>query len=287
VTGAYNALMSLTGSGPFPATAVSPDLWRLVLESSHIEPLQLASAIERQVANGDLDFRSRLLIRDALHALAARLGQHKMAEWFDASSMGHRFTAILAEDLGPAGFPFLREQLMNVTKSETVMELLRELSLHIRQPTQLVIGGSIALILSGRLTRHTQDIDVVDEIPATIRDQHELLKRLASRYQLRLTHFQSPYLPTGWEQRIKSLDRFGTLNVQLVDELDVMLSKLFSDREKDRDDLRVVAASMPRERLVGRLQTAGAALLNEPRLRRNAADNWFIIYGEPLPVIGR
>src|SRR5688572_10779736 len=106
-----------------------------------------------------------------------------MAEWFDASPVGHRFTAILVEDLGPAGFPFLCEQLMDVTKPETVMQLLRELSLHIRQPTQLVIGGSIALILSERLARHTQDIDVVDEIPATIRDQHELLKRLASRYQ--------------------------------------------------------------------------------------------------------
>jgi hypothetical protein len=71
-----------------------------------------------------------------------------------------------------------------------------------------VIGGSIALILPSRISRHTEDIDVVDEIPKSLRDDHDLLTRLAARYGLRPAHFQSHYLPDGWESRVKPFGKF-------------------------------------------------------------------------------
>lgn len=48
-----------------------------------------------------------------------------------------------------------------------------------------------------------------------------------------LNHFQSHYLPAGRPDRVRSLGRFGKLDVFLVDVYDVLLSKLFSDRNKD------------------------------------------------------
>ena len=43
-----------------------------------------------------------------------------------------------------------------------------------------------------------------------------------------------------WLDRVHSLAPFGRLQVYLVDRYDVFISKLFSIREKDRDDVRVL-----------------------------------------------
>src|SRR5687768_16175766 len=102
----------------------------------------------------------------------------------------------------------------------------------------------MALILGERLTRRTEDIDVVDELPEVVRAERELLDGFTARYGLRVAHFQSHYLPMGWEARVRSLGRFGQLDVFLVDELDIAVGKLFSAREKDRDDLRVLAGQI-------------------------------------------
>src|SRR5438552_3985685 len=83
---------------------------------------------------------------------------------------------------------------------------------------------SAALILQGYLSRATDDIDVVDEVPAEIRSLHALLQDLRKRYGFHLAHFQSHYLPTGWEQRLHSLEPFGNLQIHLVDIYDVFLS---------------------------------------------------------------
>ena len=51
---------------------VADELWTLVLGRPQIDPDALAAAIVRAVLRGDLDFRTRLLIRDALEALLRR-----------------------------------------------------------------------------------------------------------------------------------------------------------------------------------------------------------------------
>jgi hypothetical protein len=125
---------------------------------------------------------------------------------------------------------------------------------------------------------------VVDEIPAELRAQHQLLDDLARRYLLRLTHFQSHYLPDGWQSRVHSLDTFGTMQVFLVDPLDVFVGKLFSVRTKDRDDLRVLRPTLDKARLVSRLQSSTNAFRADPRLRAAAEQNWFVLFGEALPA---
>jgi hypothetical protein len=264
-----------------PATA-SNELWQLI-DQPQIDAADLAAAIDRELARGQPDFRTRLLIRDAVNALKERWGDARVQRWLAASPAAAALRDLMNEKLGDPGFPSLGYRIVDQTKAETVLQFLRELGANVRQPTELIIGGSIALILPALLSRHTEDIDVVDEVPAQIRGQHELLEDLSKRYGLGLTHFQSHYLPSGWEKRIKPFGEFGKLRVSLVDEFDIMLGKLFSKREKDRDDLRVLAAQMDKSILQQRLETSGVKLLGEPDLRQNAADNWYILYGEKLP----
>ena len=142
----------------------------------------------------------------------------------------------------------------------------------------------MALILSGALSRRTEDIDIVDEIPLEIRSEHELLDHLAKRYGLRLAHFQSHYLPAGWASRLRLFETFGRLEVRLIDIYDIILSKIFSKREKDRDDLRALVTQIDKPLLARRMLDTTAALRQEPMLRSMAEENWYILYGEPLPT---
>jgi len=172
---------------------------------------------------------------------------------------------------------------MKTTRRETILQFLRELSEQIDTPTQLIIGGSSALILHNLLSRSTEDIDVVDEVPRTLRSEHRLLRRLSDRYGLSLAHFQSHYLPEGWETRTKYLDRFGSLEVRLVDCIDIFLGKLFSRREKDRDDLRALSSQLDRSQIERRLESAGQSMLADQSLRDAAERNWRIVFGGPFP----
>jgi hypothetical protein len=148
---------------------------------------------------------------------------------------------------------------------------------------RIEVGGAIAAILAGVLSRHTADVDVVDEIPVTLRSQHEMLGDLAQRHGLGLTHFQSHYLPTGWQSRLRPFERFGNLEVVLVDPVDLFVGKLFSGRTKDRDDLRAMSRHLEKTAIEVRLRNSASALMAEARLAQFAADNWYIVYGEPLP----
>ena len=174
---------------------------------------------------------------------------------------------------------------MDKTDPEKVQQLLRELGsrIHLRHRLRLAIGGSIALILPGYLERSTTDIDVVNELPAEIRSQHALLEDLRKRYGLELAHFQSHYLPSGWDNRLHYLDAYGDLQVYLVDVYDVFLSKLFSVRTKDLDDLRMLLPQLDKEILTRRLKETTASMLAAEGLRKRAEQNWYILYGESLP----
>jgi hypothetical protein len=173
---------------------------------------------------------------------------------------------------------------MEQTNPDVFLQFLRELGDGTRELSRLEIGGSGALILAGLLRRATEDINAVDEVSAAIRSDHALLDSLAKRYGLRLTHFQSHYLPQGWRGRLHSLGRFGALDVLLVDASDIFVRKLLSNREKDLDDLRVLATTIDRNALAIRLRDSAQSLLAEPTLRQNAARNWYIVYGEQLPL---
>jgi len=264
-------------------TSVAHDLWGLTFGQPWIDPAELAAALESQINQPELDFRTQLLIRDSLDALAAHWGRERLEAWLERSASGGRLKQIWTSDLGEPGFPTLRVRLMSKTDPAAVRELLGELGAELKKPALAVIGGSIALMLAGELRRGTDDIDFVDEVPSEIRDQHELLGALAIRYGLRVTHFQSHFLPTGWRERIRSLGRFGQLDVRLVDPCDVFVGKLFSARHKDLDDLRVLSRNLDRGAVEARLCSAGSVLLADPSLAAHATKNWAILYNEPLP----
>jgi hypothetical protein len=246
----------------------------------------LAAAIESEIAqsSGKLDFRTRLLIRDGLDALQTFWGTEKMGDWLDHAHSSDDLRGIREAALGEAGFPSLVHRIMNTTQPQTVLQFLRELATHCPRPTRLEIGGAIAGILAGVLSRHTKDIDIVDDVPVVLRSQHELLDDLANRFGLRLTHFQSRYLPTGWQTWLRQFDRFGNLQMMLLHSFDLFIGKLFSQRAKDRDDLRDMARQLDKAAMETRLRETTAGLSADARLAKFAADNWFILYGESIPV---
>jgi hypothetical protein len=259
------------------------DLWSLTAGRPEIDPDRLAAAIERQAMGEGLDFRTRLLIRDGVDALARRWGPHRLQVWLNGTPARERIARIQEEELGPAGFPSLARRLMEQTRPETVLQFLRELGAQVGRPGRIHVGGSASLMLLGKLSRHTEDIDLVDEVPAELREQHDLLDELTRRYGLRLAHFQSHFLPAGWERRVHSLGRFGNLEIHLVDPYDVSLGKLFIAREKDRDDLRVLATELNRGALEARFRRDTATLRGEPALLKGATLNWYVLYGGSLP----
>lgn len=261
------------------------DLWTLVLDQSEIDPADLTLAIEEQVRQQDLDFRSRLLIRDALNALQKAWGQEKVAAWLAGSPLGAEIKQLWSADLGEPGFPSLRRRIVEATRAETIRRMFRELGqkLRLRHPLRLDVGGSGALILLGYLSRRTEDVDVVDELPAEIRSQHKLLDELAQSYNLVLAHFQSRYLPSGWDKRAQYFDTFGEVRVYLVDAHDIFLSKLFSIRDKDKDDLRTLSSKLDKDTLARRLKETCEPHLATAAMRQRAEQNWYVLFGEKLP----
>lgn len=261
------------------------DLWRLVQGRQYIDPHDLAAAVEDQVARGDLDYRSRVLIRDSVDALRHYWGAERLEDWLEGCPVRQQIQAICSQEFeDDRGFSSLRSRVMDVTQPDTIRQYFEELGRQIHRPLRLQIGGSIALILPGYLSRSTGDIDVVDELPAELRSQHRLLNDLNKRYGLELAHFQRHYLPMGWEQRVHSLGAFGQLQISLVDVYDVFLSKLYSARTKDRDDLRALIPQLDKEVLVSKLKDHTQSMLATPALRQKAETNWQILYGEPLPA---
>jgi hypothetical protein len=64
----------------------------------------------------------------------------------------------------------------------------------------------------------------------------------------------------------------------------VFLSKLYSARTKDRDDLRLLVPQLDKETVVRKLKETTQSMLVAPGLRAKAEQNWIILYGEPLPA---
>jgi len=266
------------------APAKSPDLWSRVLDSIEIDPDDLLAAIETEALRPDPDFRTRVLLRDSFLALRKRWGTEQLRTKLSPAAAA-KMERILSEDLGERGFSSLDKRIMEQTRAETIEQFFRELGSAVREPCRLNVGGSCGLILPGLLHRRTDDVDAVNEVPSAIRTQYELVENLATRYGLRLAHFQSHYLPDGWESRLHSFGVFGQLNVFLVDPTDILLGKLFSRREKDLDDLRAAVPLIGKSTFAERFHSSGKSLLSDPNFKQNAERNWYILFGTQLGIV--
>ncbi|GMU52903.1 MAG: hypothetical protein AMXMBFR33_20490 [Candidatus Xenobia bacterium] len=260
------------------------DLWTLTQERQSLDPDELAVAIGLQAAEPEPDYRTRLLIRDAALSLLSFWGPKRFSDWLEGVSSRSQIGACLEETFPEVGFPSLPKRICVSTRPETIKRYLRELGEQLTTPVRVVIGGSSALILAGLLSRHTEDIDLVDEVPESIRGMRASLKQLQAKHRLHLAHFQSHYLPSGWEDRTHSQGKMGQLDVHSVDPLDILTGKLLSKREKDQGDLlELTPRAFSREQLASRLE-ACRAHLSDPELRASAEHNWNVLFGETLPV---
>jgi hypothetical protein len=52
---------------------------------------------------------------------------------------------------------------MAATSKATILQYLMELGSQVPAPVTITVGGAIALILSEKLSKHTEDIDLVNE----------------------------------------------------------------------------------------------------------------------------
>ena len=127
------------------------------------------------------------------------------------------------------------------------------------------------MILTGYLSCATTDIDIVNEVPPEIRNQRELLAEIEKRYGLMLTHFQSHYLPSGWEKRLHDLGSFSSLQIYALDVYDIFLGKLFSKRDKDLDDLRAIEPKIDKVQLTKQLLAQHCCFFERTNFKRNRA----------------
>jgi hypothetical protein len=262
---------------------VKEDPWTLVWGQPYIDADKLVSALEYDLKH-DLqpDFRKRLLVRDALKAVRSFWGSDKYLQWLDQSPAKEKIVAILGEKLGKQGYHGIRKRLVTSMHKEQLEQVFEALGTMIRLPIDVYIAGSIPTLLKGLTVRPTDDIDFVDEVPAQIRDQRTAIKKIKERFGLALGHVQSHYLPAEWMNRCVSMGEFGGLRVHLVDEYDIFVRQLSSKQEKHKDDLRVLAPKLNKDRAKDHLLKYGAAFLESKYDRPTIEANWQFIYREPL-----
>ena len=162
--------------------------------------------------------------------------------------------------------------------------IFRKIGERLRNDVTIPVGGSTSLILQGMLLRTTEDIDIVDEVPAEIRNEHAFLEALQRDSKIMIAHFQRHYLPMRWENRTHWYGLFGSLMVTLVDAHDIFLSKLFSIREKDMLDMELILPQLDKQVILERLINDCASLITNESYRDRATKNWYILTGERLAL---
>ena len=222
-------------------------------------------------------------MRDAARAVRSFWGGRKFDRWLATSPAGQKVGKILHEDLGKTGFPFIRRRLVAGIGSTEIKQIFDLLGRKIHDRIEVNVAGSIPTLIKGMTARPTADIDFVNEVPPEIRRQRAVVKKIEDEYGLKLTHVQSHYLPTHWEERRHFLGDFGGLRVYLVDEYDIFVSKLSSKREKHKQDVRVLAGVLDKQTARRRLLTDGRVFLDEPSIRPQIGESWRFIYQEPFP----
>jgi hypothetical protein len=273
-----SSFMTRTGSGDSPTTPTEAGgpvdrLWDLLGEPT-IDPVDLERQVRMVAGFSDLDYRTvRLLYQVSLDLLAVQ-GDVE----FQRKIVTHcQFVGLDTKD---DKFTTLKHRLKPTMNVNTIKQYLRDLGSQMILEEEIIIGGSCAISLQGLPFRTTDDMDVVDEIPVGIRTQQDLINQLSMSYGLRLTHFQSHYLPDGWLNRVSFLGKFGNLQVFLVDVYDIIAGKFFSLRTKDRDDLRRLVPVLDKDKILYRIHHFAQSILSNLKYHENLLKNWYVVYGE-------
>jgi hypothetical protein len=262
------------------------DVWDLTYGKPQIDPSDLAEAVCQQAGGTDLDYRTRLLIRDSVQALRSHWGDPRVDRWLEACPNRNRIEAIGREEFDKVGFPIIPRRLRDKTRPEVICQFLEQLGRSIEHDAHIHIAGAVALILPGYLSRQTSDIDIVTERQERRRFDTELLSQLKRSYGLVLAQVEAFLFPSGWQQRVNAIGVFGRLHVSLLNVYDICLSKLFSEGQKHLDDLRLVAPQLDKEILVQNLHRDAVdfAIMASPERLELAQHYWHVVFGEPLPL---
>ncbi len=262
-------------------------LWNLLARPT-IDPATFARAIETVVAEPDLDWRTLQLVKEGWDALEESIEPGLLNDYLLARTSSQIAEAVRARSEDARNghcdvkFPSLKERLMPDLSPTTIRQFLRELGSAIVHPATITIGGAASPILRRLLSRATDTVDVVDEVPAEIRAEREILQELSVRYGLHMTHIQSHYLPRDWESRTTDFGTFGKIQVRLVDALDIIAGKVYSARPKDLDDFRALSLNLNKQELRQRVLQGSSSLISSDQNRRQAVKNWYIVYGDDL-----
>lgn len=128
---------------------------------------------------------------------------------------------------------------------------LKELDAAVDTPVRLdCIGGFVVTQFYG-LDRPTADVDVIELAP---RESAETLMALALRggplsrkYLIYIDRVAVAAVPENYEERLVEMfpGSYEHLRLMALDPYDLALSKLERNGQKDRDDVRFLAASVP------------------------------------------
>jgi hypothetical protein len=128
---------------------VQNDLWSIV-RNPYVDAALLADAIIEQIHQGDLDYRSRLLIRDSLKALEHRWGAQRFNHWITAFSIHPQLATIYHETFEKTGFSTLEKRVMEFTTQQDLEEMFRAIGSHLRSPINCIDIARLAGSANGR-----------------------------------------------------------------------------------------------------------------------------------------
>ena len=174
------------------------DPWQLIWGQPHIDSETLATAIEGDLQrNPSPDYRTRLLVRDAAKAIQSFWGVRKFTRWLATSPAGERIRTILQERFGETEFPHIQRRLVDSIGATQIKQLFALLGQNVPHRVEIYVADSIPMLIKGLTARPTEDIDIVNEVPAEIRKQRAVLQKIQTDYGSSLGHVQSHYLPTN------------------------------------------------------------------------------------------
>lgn len=257
------------------AEAALDELWRMAWRYRAISPTQLTELLPIALPAAK-DERSRMLIRDAMNALRDRNQDAALRSHPDYALL----EAIRTTEFDKVGFRTLGSRLMEPTTPAQIERFFRELGRRVRTHTVLYVAGSAVLLANRLIVRHTTYVDVINEIPASIREDHEIIDTVERATQLRLAHTASHYYPKGWRNRTSSYGVFDLLDVRFIDPIDQLVGKLFSKRDRDAQDVKDAWDGIDQNAFRDRLQRTTHELRQVERVQSNALETWYILTGE-------
>lgn len=134
---------------------------------------------------------------------------------------------------------------------EPWLSFFREIDGELSEPTNLeCLGGFVVTRIHG-LERTTADVDVISISPRT---QSEQLIEIASegsklhrKYKIYLDYVGIAQLPENYDERLTEIfpDTFQNLHLFALDPYDIALAKIERNIQRDRDDVKFLARTVP------------------------------------------